>query len=58
MMTEDNDNNQKGKEQIAYDFAVCNASTVFLNPWNIILFLGDGVMNLRTQGDDPACATD
>ena len=47
--------NTSAKAQVAQDFDVCNPTTVFLDAQNVALFLGDGVIDLGTQGNDPAC---
>ena len=46
------------RQQIAQDFNLCNASTILNDPQNIAVFLGDGVINVGTQGNDPACTED
>jgi hypothetical protein len=39
---------------LADTFHLCNASSL-LDPWNLQLWLGDGVLDLNTQSNDPAC---
>mmetsp|Transcript_8248 Transcript_8248/g.18591 ORF Transcript_8248/g.18591 Transcript_8248/m.18591 type:complete len:596 (-) Transcript_8248:134-1921(-) len=48
--------NRTKKEQVALAFSVCEPSTVFDNPSNAAQFLGDGVIGIGTQGNDPACS--
>jgi hypothetical protein len=39
---------------LADKFHLCNASSL-LDPWNVQMWLGDGVFDLNTQSNDPAC---
>ena len=41
--------------QLASDFGLCDAQQLAENPRNVEMWLGDGVVQLGTQGNDPSC---
>jgi hypothetical protein len=51
------DATSEDKEQVAKLFNVCNESTVFEHDKNIKLFLGDGVIEIPVQSNDPVDPT-
>lgn len=49
---------ERNTTQLAELFHVCDPETAFLEPENQKLFLGDGLIELYVQGNDPSCQED
>ena len=50
--------NQTGAEMLARKFGVCNPESALLEPRNAQLLLGDGLINIPAQSNDPSCSDD